>query len=196
VDVPSKRCRPDRGAGSHLLILFVAVLVAFAGFGMRAPVARAAPRAAAEQAPALRLPDLGGTVRRLDEWRGKVVILNFWATWCPTCQYETPDLMRYQRDYGASGLQVVGVGLDEGRKLENFRRTFDMNYPILRAEPARSAALLAAWGDGKGVLPYTVILDREGRVLYRHVGRFNDMLFDDFVRPLLQARQEREQPSA
>ena len=192
--VAGKRMRPGR----WLSTLLVAGVIGAAAADVSAAPARPGVKAgspAGEATPALRLPGLDGRVHRLEDWRGRVVILNFWATWCPTCQYETPDLMRYQRDYGGSGLQVVGVGLDEARKLNNFRRTVGMNYPILRADPARSGALLAAWGDRKGVLPYTVVIDRDGQVVFRHVGRFNDVLFDDFVRPLLE-RVEKKGSSA
>src|SRR5512143_4098296 len=76
--------------------------------------------------PALELPDLDGKTRRLADWGGKVLLVNFWATWCAPCQAEIPSLMRYQEQYGPKGLQIVGVGLDEPIKLRNFRNSFEL----------------------------------------------------------------------
>lgn len=135
--------------------------------------------------PPIRLPDLQGEVHGLDEWRGKVIILNFWATWCPPCQYETPDLIRYQGQYGARGLQVIGVGLDEARRLGNFRRHYGINYPILVSGETRGAKLMEQWGNRKGIVPYTVVIAPDGHIAYRRSGQFGDTAFEDFVLPLL-----------
>jgi thiol-disulfide isomerase/thioredoxin len=158
----------------------------------RAAVARAA-RAEAKAAPAVNAWDLSpvelvgldGARHRLDEWRGKVILLNFWASWCGPCQAEIPDLARYQRTYGKQGLQVVGLGLDETRKLNNVARTLGINYPVLVADEDHDPGLLARWGNRSEIIPYTVVIARDGRISYVHRGILDDELFDSYVMPLL-----------
>ena len=135
--------------------------------------------------PALELPDLDGKMRRLTDWDGQVLLVNFWATWCAPCQAEIPSLMRYQEQYGSKGLQIVGVGLDEPVKLRNFRNSFELNYPVLVADPERSLDILAAWGNRRGIVPYTVLLDSQGRVLETVTGVVDDELMEDLVIPHL-----------
>ncbi len=140
-----------------------------------------------EGLPSLRRLDLDGEIRSLDEWRGRVVLLNFWASWCPPCQYEIPDFVRWQAEHGERGLQVVSVGLDAPRKLANVRRTLGINYPVMVAslEDPGNRGLLERWGNDSGILPYTVVIDRAGNIVRRHKGRFGDVEFRRYVQPLL-----------
>ncbi len=131
------------------------------------------------------LSDLEGEPHNLYDWHGKVIILNFWATWCGPCQIEIRHLMRYQDLYAAKGLQVIGVGLDETRKLRNFVRTLGVNYPVLRAVPGRDNHLLENWGNASGTLPYTVVIDRQGKFVLMHQGIFSNQAFTAYVLPLL-----------
>lgn len=133
----------------------------------------------------LQLNDVDGNPHRLDEWRGKVVLLNFWASWCPSCQSEIPDLVRYQEAHGAQGFQIVSVGIDEARKLKNAARTLEINYPVLQSDPERSGALLSAWGDNRQILPYSVVVGRDGTVVHHQIGTVDDRVFDMFIVPLL-----------
>ncbi len=142
------------------------------------------------ESPALKprslvLPDMSGQNRNLDDWQGKVIILNFWATWCRPCQIEIPDLMRYQSAYAEHNLQVIGVGVDEPEKLKNYIRTVGINYPVLYANPEDQFNLLKQWGNSFGVLPYTVVIDKEGRLVYMQTGLFREAAFLKFVKPYL-----------
>ena len=133
----------------------------------------------------IRLPDLDGTQRALADWSGKVLVLNFWASWCAPCQYEIPDFVAYQDEYAAQGLQIVGVGLDEARRLKNVARTLRINYPVMVIEEQAGASLMRQWGNDKGILPYTVVIDRSGRIRYIHRGRMDTYAFQQYVKPLL-----------
>ncbi len=140
-----------------------------------------------EMAP-IELPDLDGRVRRLSDWKGKVIMLNFWASWCGPCQFEIKDFVRYQREYGDRGLQIVGIGLDEARKLRNVRRSLGMNYPSLVIPESRGAALMRKWGNRSGIVPYTVVIARDGRLKFIQRGQFSDEAFELHVLPLLSAQ--------
>lgn len=135
--------------------------------------------------PSFSLPDLDDQLHSLVEWKGKVIMLNFWATWCPPCQDEIPDFISYQNDYGAKGLQIVGVGIDEKHKLNNFVRRIGINYPVLVANGTVSDKVMADWGNNVNMLPYTVIIDRDGLIIYIQRGQFGDEEFEEIVLPLL-----------
>lgn len=135
--------------------------------------------------PPLILNDLNGQQRNLYDWHGKVIMLNFWATWCGPCQIEIPDFIEYQAQYADKGLQIVGVGLDELKKLKNYARTVGINYPTLQADPELQYSLLKQWGNPYGVLPFTVIIARDGHLVFMQQGILNRQNFDTFVKPLL-----------
>ncbi|WP_235185846.1 TlpA family protein disulfide reductase [Methylomarinum vadi] len=135
--------------------------------------------------PPLILDDLDGQRHNLYDWHGQVILLNFWATWCGPCQLEIPDFIDYQARYADQGLLVIGVGLDETRKLRNFVRTVGINYPILQADPESQYELLKQWGNSFGVLPFTVVIGRDGHLVYMQQGIFRKEAFATIVEPLL-----------
>lgn len=185
-----------------LAALIPAVTVSHAGFNRRAPAfsnalgesSQAADKnpgllqAAVTNAwdlPPLILDDLDGAQRSLYDWRGSVIVLNFWASWCGPCQSEIPHLVRYQQDYQGAGLQVIGVALDEARKVRNVVRTLHINYPVLLADPKNDQSLLRLWGDEQQVLPYSVVIGRDGHIHFTQVGIMDEETFEDYVLPLL-----------
>lgn len=166
-------------------LLGAALLIATAAVGAVQGAPGPSGNAAPAETPSLRLPGLDGEMHELDDWRGRVLVLNFWASWCAPCQHEIPDLVEWQRRYGDAGLQVIGVGIDEARKLRNVGRTLEINYPIWVLNPTAGGAVLAAWGNPVGMVPYTVVLDRLGRVIHRHKGVLDSALLQTHVLPLL-----------
>lgn len=113
-------------------------------------------------APDFTLQDLSGRDVRLSDFRGKVVLLNFWATWCPPCRMEIPDFIRLQRDYQDKGLEIVGVSMDrEGARIvAPFARQYGINYTML----VDGTPVAGRYGGITGV-PTTFILDRQGRIV-------------------------------
>ena len=137
-------------------------------------------------APEVVLKDLKGRTVRLADFKGKVVLVNFWATWCPPCRAETPELVRWQRDYGSKGLQIIGVTYPptNRRKLRSFVRAFKVNYPILLG--ARKTKALF---DTSKTLPFSVVIDREGKVRENIEGILLPEEFNEKVKPLLEPQQ-------
>ncbi len=137
--------------------------------------------------PPLLLPDIQGNQHSLYDWHGRVILLNFWASWCGPCMVEIPHLIEYQRQYGKNQLQVVSVGLDDLDKLKNVTRSLKIPYPVLYANPDKQLGLLTQWGDASRVLPYTVVIDRDGTIVFQRVGIFDDEAFELAVLPLLES---------
>jgi peroxiredoxin len=115
--------------------------------------------------PEFTLPDLDGAPHNIREWHGKVIVLNFWATWCPPCRKETPMLVELQDKFGPQGLQLVGVAIDKTEKVEEFMDTYGVNYPMLIGVDD-AIEIAKSYGNRFGALPYTVIIDRNGHIAH------------------------------
>lgn len=128
-------------------------------------------------------PDLTGQVRRLSEWRGKVLVCNFWATWCAPCREEIPMLMATRAKYAPTGLEIVGIALDNPANVRQFAASFKISYPVLLAE-AEGLDLMRALGNTGGGLPYTVVADRQGGVVHRKLGALKEADLEAILAPL------------
>jgi cytochrome c biogenesis protein CcmG/thiol:disulfide interchange protein DsbE len=149
---------------------WAASIVAAASAGPRqAPSSGAALRASlvGRPAPALSLRDLEGRPLDLTRYRGKVVLLDFWATWCVPCREEIPQFVKLQKKYGARGLAVIGISMDDERApVAAFYRQHAMNYPVAMG----TAAVAERYGGILG-LPVAFVIDRSGRVDKRYDGQ-------------------------
>ncbi len=119
--------------------------------------------------PDVSLSDLDGRVRQLSEWDGKLVFVNFWASWCPPCRAEIPDFVDLQRQYGEQGLQFVGIAIDTAEEVGKFLSKVPINYPVLLGQEAGFKAA-TAFGNGDGALPYTAVVNRQGEVVFVRKG--------------------------
>lgn len=174
-------------ARRELLILAGAGLAAAAvGFLAGPALLRLGAGAEAEALGAAVFDDLQGRRRRLAEWRGKVLVCNFWATWCAPCREEIPLLVAARQKYGPAGVEIVGIAIDNAAKVREFVATFKIPYPILVAE-SDGLDLMRQLGNTGGGLPYTVIADREGRLVHRKLGALKEVELDGFLRPLVKA---------
>ena len=150
-----------------LVILLALLALAGGGYHLVAKNGKdATPPGTAEQRPSFALPDLAGKERRMDEWDGEVVLLNFWASWCPPCRREIPAFIDLQEDFGDEGLQIVGVAIDDRQAVIDFTDPMGVNYPILLGGE-EGIGIAEAYGNRMGVLPYTILVDREGRIVNR-----------------------------
>lgn len=119
---------------------------------------------------AMTLPDASGTPQPLAQWKGKLLVVNFWATWCPPCVEEMPDLQRMRDAYHARGVEIIGIGIDSAIKIAEFSGRLQLTLPLLVAGAAGSE-LGRALGNQAGVLPYTVLVARSGAVVQRKIGQ-------------------------
>lgn len=140
------------------------------------------------KAPDLALKDLRGRRLRLSDYRGKVVLLNFWATWCPPCRAEMSDLVRWQREYRDRGLQVIGVTYPPTTRtaVRRFVRGLSVNYPIVLG--TRRTKNLFYKGE---ILPITVVIDQEGNIREVIEGILLPEEFEERIRPVLKESNSR-----
>lgn len=154
---------------ANLLIGIAALLAALAGVWVQQTHSDSAFSQATTATLDFSLPDLNGQMHSISQWRGKLVVLNFWATWCPSCLKEIPEFIRLQQELGPQGLQIIGVSTDDPQTLQSFLKTYEINYPMLVAGD-NGMVLSQQLGNIIGVLPFTVLIDRQGQVADRHIG--------------------------
>ena len=119
------------------------------------------------------LPDTHGHEQPLAQWKGKVVVVNFWATWCVPCREEMPQFVKAQQELGSRGVQFVGIAIDQPDKIDAFAKELKLNYPALVGGYG-AIELSKTLGNRLGALPFTVIVDREGRVARTQLGPVKD----------------------
>lgn len=130
------------------------------------------------------IPDLQGRPRSLGEWQGSVLVVNFWATWCPPCLKEIPEFIRMQDKLGHRGLQFIGIAADQPEKVREFAAKYKINYPVLLAE-MDIIEIASRAGNKAGGLPFTVIIDREGKWVRSESGALEEQRLGELLEPLL-----------
>jgi peroxiredoxin len=162
------------------VLVFVAIAAMYIMYRHRAPATRSRTARGA-LAPDFNLPQLSGQPLKLSDYRGKVVLLDFWATWCEPCRVETPFFVELQRKYADQGLQIIGVSMDDtADPVHEFYRQFKMNYPVVMG----NAKIGEAYGGVLG-LPIAFLLDREGRIHAKHMGATDASIFEKEIADLL-----------
>ncbi len=133
-------------------------------------------------APDFTLTSTDGKAIRLSDYRGKVVVLDFWATWCPPCKAEIPDFIKLYSQYKSNGLQMLGVSLDEGglKDVVPFMKDHGMNYPVVLG----TEEVVSAYGGIRGI-PTTFVIDKKGYVRAGFEGYRQASVFEDLVKKLL-----------
>lgn len=129
------------------------------------------------------LVDLAGKPRPAAEWEGQVLVWNFWATWCAPCREEIPLLIATREKHKALGVEIVGIAIDNAAKVREFSASFAISYPVLLAG-SDGLELMRKLGNSSGGLPYTVVVDRNGKVVHRKLGALKAGDLDSILRPL------------
>lgn len=134
-------------------------------------------------APYLRLPDSDGKVVDIAAYRGKVVLINFWATWCPPCRQELPSLSRLKKQFGKEAFEILAVNVGEDPE-SAFDFISNPDYPVIFDHDSRA---MTNWSVK--VVPTTLLVDRQGRIAFRAVGgrEFDDAEIVALIKPLLKS---------
>jgi peroxiredoxin len=162
------------------VVLSMVVLGSSAGFA-----GSVTPAKARRKAPTFVLSDANGSRVRLSDYKGKVVVLDFWATWCTGCKVEIPWFMEFQTTYKSQGLETIGAAMDdEGwAQVRPYIKEHPFNYPIVAGDAAALVKKFHITG-----LPLTVLIDRNGRIADAHAGVVDKDAWEQEVRDVLQER--------
>lgn len=162
----------------RLAIVLVAVTALIAGLFLSArhyaepetgPLVPGSANLIGTQRPDFELGSNTGQIVTAADFHGKTLLINFWATWCAPCRQEMPMLVDLQNEFGSTGLQVIGIALDDVQAVRDFVQTYGISYPILVG--AGDVMLTSnAYGNVSGVLPYSVLVDRKGIIRWQYTG--------------------------
>ncbi|MBX7219487.1 MAG: TlpA family protein disulfide reductase [Blastocatellia bacterium] len=165
---------------SALTFLAIAVTVSTTG-GLFERATAAPPVQAAKKAPVFSIPNIKGGTAALSNFKGKVVLVNFWATWCGPCVSELPELNALQKEFNPQGFEIVGISMDDDAEtVKHFMKGTPMNYTVGMGNPSVQSKF------GKtGVLPTTYLIDRKGNIRKEFVGRIKKQDVEAVVKALL-----------
>ncbi len=170
-----------------ILVVVAAIVAAMLFFGLHSvrtnrPASSLSRQVRGQLAPDFDLKSLDGKKVKLSDFRGKAVLLNFWATWCGPCKIEMPWFVELQKQYGPDGLQIVGVAMDDSsdEDIAKFTKEMGVNYPVLLG----TEAVGESYG-GVSVLPTTFFVDRDGKVVAREFGLQSRSVFVDHIKESL-----------
>jgi len=130
------------------------------------------------------LSDLEGQQQNISRWDKHVILINFWATWCPPCQKEIPDFVDVYNEYREQGFTIIGIGIDDREHIADFVETLGVNYPILVGEKD-AMRVSYQYGNRHGALPYSVIIDKKGMIRYKKAGLISRNQLVSLIEPLL-----------
>ncbi|MEJ2360914.1 MAG: TlpA disulfide reductase family protein [Gammaproteobacteria bacterium] len=134
--------------------------------------------------PDFTLSDIRNKPHDIRQWDGKVILLNFWATWCPPCRHEIPGFIRMYKKFKDKGFVIVGVALDTRQNAIDFLDPMGINYPVLVGEK-QGLDLTQQYGNAMGVLPYSVIIDRKGIIRDTVAHAMTEKQAEQLIQPLL-----------
>ncbi len=197
-EIPPSPDQPSgKGTRNPLILVVVAFVVAlmlyFGYHQARRTGASSVPRLTQSSlAPDFSLESLDGKSLRLSDFRGKAVLLNFWATWCGPCKIEMPWFVDLQKEYGSQGLQIVGVAMDDASKedISKFAKDMGVNYPILIGKESV--------GDEYGgvpALPESFLISRDGKIVDKIIGLRGKAEIEDDVKKALDTQAAKSEAS-
>jgi peroxiredoxin len=173
-----------------MVVLCAAVGLELGCTGKNNPAGSVAGKTESKLAPDFTLPDLSDKPLTLSSLRGKVVLLDFWATWCTPCREEIPEFVKLQDKYRDQGLQIVGISMDDGPEpVRDFYKKFQMNYPVVMGD----AKTGSAYGGVLG-LPIAFVVDQQGKIVSRHIGATDVSVLEKEVVALLSKSSAAAQP--
>lgn len=167
----------------NFIIIFIAIIAL--GAGLLSHRLTAQTTTENSKLPNITLPDLTGTERKLSEWQGKILVLNFWATWCSPCRKEIPEFIKLQTEFGEEGLQFVGIAVEELETVKEYSDFAGINYPTLIGQ-VTGINLSIPLGNMISTVPFTAIFDRQGKIVHRQLGELSREKILEIITPLLE----------
>jgi peroxiredoxin len=167
-----------------LAVTAIALVAAAAGYGTALWLRQTDGALPPSRAAGFELKDLAGKTYTQNSWPGKLIVLNFWATWCPPCRHEIPGFIRLQEKYQKAGLQIVGISIDEPEAVARYWQEMKINYPLLLADD-HTFDLMAAYGNPRGGLPYSVVITPNGEFAANRLGAYEEKELEAILLPLL-----------
>lgn len=181
---PASARPPGRRSPFRTIMIMLAVALVFGASGIYTGLVRHGPAPAAivpaaapvaarspvEQLYASTMDDIDGQPQALSAWRGKTVVVNFWATWCAPCVDEMPELSALQKELAPGGVQILGLGVDTAANMRTFAQKYKIDYPLYVAGIG-GAELSRSFGNQTGGLPFTVIIGADGGIKKTYLGR-------------------------
>ncbi|NOQ16357.1 MAG: redoxin domain-containing protein [Methyloprofundus sp.] len=140
------------------------------------------------------LPDRQGKIQAISLWKDKIRIINFWATWCPSCLKEIPDFIQLQKKYAPQNVQFIGIAIDNPADVEDYLSFIDINYPILLA-PSEGGLIAKQLGNIVSAIPYTVIVNKKNEIIFRHPGELSKELIEKQLEILFKSPGQIKQSS-
>lgn len=120
--------------------------------------------------PTFSFSDTDEKTHSISEWQGKTLVINFWATWCQPCLKEIPEFVQLQTQFAKQNVQFIGIAIDELPAVTRYKNTVNMNYPVLIANEWDGFNLAQQLGNSANTVPFTVVVNPEGKIIYRHAG--------------------------
>jgi thiol-disulfide isomerase/thioredoxin len=171
------------------VLLAGGISLAFAGAGVlfyqwRSAEAPPDPVETGKRVLAASLMGIDDRLQPFEQWRGKVLVVKFWATWCAPCREEIPEFIKFQERFRVDGVQFVGVAIDQKERVAPYARDMGINYPLV-VGGMETMEFARQLGDRATVLPFTLVLDRKGTVIATKIGILKPERLEMLVRPLL-----------
>ena len=178
-------------------VIFIIILIAAgaAGFGLQRAMidhenqnlSAELPEAASvlgQPRPEFSFIDIEGKTRHVKDWDGKVLLVNFWATWCPPCKKEIPAFMELQEQYADQGFQIIGIAIDDEDAVRDFSDTMGINYPIMAAE-LEAMEVSRLYGNRINALPFSAFVGRDGIIRFTKPGELSKEDTEKVIKTLL-----------
>lgn len=158
------------------IALFVVIAVLFTGIGSYFGWKHLQPTVPVNAVVAAlfskTLADAQQKPQALSQWQGKTLLVNFWATWCPPCVAEMPELVALQDEQAKNNVQIIGIGIDSAANIQQFSTKYKITYPLL-IDGLNGSELSRQFGNQAGGLPFTVLISADGQVKKLYLGRLN-----------------------
>ena len=160
------------GLGAIALVSMLVGALSFNLLQKDSPATNPARAEAQVELHSIPLFDLAGKQTTIGDWKGNILIVNFWAPWCAPCRREVPSLIKTQLEYAQQGVSVLGIAFDNEPQVSRFAADYQINYPLFLVGN-RAAMYNTAFGNPSGSLPFTALLDRNQRILFQHNGELS-----------------------